>query len=228
MPMPQAMKIPEAKAALNKEWEELEKIPAWNLEKMKSKKDVFSGSTKRERESPLCCIDGHLSSQKCGVRTKISEKKERSSRTSRWYCKRRLWSRCTEQGSSVSQMTAAKVMDVIARLPGCAGQPANAVSAYTQVKVEEAPKLLRIPKSECPDIWIRLPRHKWPKSWSYTGRPSGPSGTTSVRTPTCWPLVGKTVRGSLNGTSIGKVPNWECLLVHRKTRTILICIRWWH
>ena len=21
-------------------------------------------------------------------------------------------------------------------------------------------------KSECPDIWIRLPRHKWPKSWS--------------------------------------------------------------
>ena len=21
-------------------------------------------------------------------------------------------------------------------------------------------------KSECPDIWIRLPRHKWPVSWS--------------------------------------------------------------
>ena len=27
-------------------------------------------------------------------------------------------------------------------------------------------KLLKIPKSECPDIWIRPPRHKWPKSWS--------------------------------------------------------------
>ena len=24
----------------------------------------------------------------------------------------------------------------------------------------------KFPKSECPDIWIRLPRHKWPKSWS--------------------------------------------------------------
>ena len=23
-----------------------------------------------------------------------------------------------------------------------------------------------IPKSECPDIWIRLPRQKWPKLWS--------------------------------------------------------------
>ena len=28
----------------------------------------------------------------------------------------------TEQGSSASQMTAAKVMDIISRLPGCAGQ----------------------------------------------------------------------------------------------------------
>ena len=37
----------------------------------------------------------------------------------------------TEQGSSASQMTAAKVMDVLSRLPGCAGQAADAVSAYT-------------------------------------------------------------------------------------------------
>ena len=32
--------------------------------------------------------------------------------------------------------------------------------------MEDAPKLLKIPESECPDIWIRPPRHKWPKSWS--------------------------------------------------------------
>ena len=32
--------------------------------------------------------------------------------------------------------------------------------------MEDAPKLLKIPKSECPDIRIRPPRHKWPKSWS--------------------------------------------------------------
>ena len=63
-------------------------------------------------------------------------------------------------------MTAAKIMDIISRLPGCDGQAADAVSAYTQVKMEDAHKLLKIPKSECPDIWIRLPRHKWPKSWS--------------------------------------------------------------
>ena len=38
----------------------------------------------------------------------------------------------TEQGSSASQMTATKVMDVISRLPGCAGQAADAISACTQ------------------------------------------------------------------------------------------------
>ena len=35
----------------------------------------------------------------------------------------------TEQGSSASQMTCA--MDIICRLPGCDGQAAEAVSAYT-------------------------------------------------------------------------------------------------
>ena len=64
-------------------------------------------------------------------------------------------------------MTAAKVMDITSRLPGCARQAADAVSAYTQVKREDASTLLKkLPKSECPDIWIRLPKHKWPNSLS--------------------------------------------------------------
>ena len=52
----------------------------------------------------------------------------------------------TEQGSSASQMTAAKVMDVIARQPDCDGQAADAVSAYTQVKLKDVRKLLKNPK----------------------------------------------------------------------------------
>ena len=82
----------------------------------------------------------------------------------------------TEQGSSASQMTAAKVMDIISRLPGCDGEAVDAVSAYTQVKMEDAHKLLKIPKSECPGIWIRLPRHTCPKSWSSMEDPVVPLG----------------------------------------------------
>ena len=39
--MPQAMKIPAAKAAVDKEWEKLEKISAWNLTKVRSKSEVI-------------------------------------------------------------------------------------------------------------------------------------------------------------------------------------------
>ena len=38
--MPEAMKIPEAKAAVEKEWEKLEKIPVWELTKVRNKKEL--------------------------------------------------------------------------------------------------------------------------------------------------------------------------------------------
>ena len=41
IPMPQALKIPAAKAAVDKEWEKLENISAWNLLKVRSKKEVI-------------------------------------------------------------------------------------------------------------------------------------------------------------------------------------------
>ena len=49
--MPQAMKIPAAKAAVDKEWEKLEKISAWNLTKVKSKKEVID-----EARTNFCSI----------------------------------------------------------------------------------------------------------------------------------------------------------------------------
>ena len=58
----------------------------------------------------------------------------------------------TEQRSSASQMTAAKVMDIISRLRGCAGQAADAVSAYTQVKMEDAPNFVEKFRSQIVQI----------------------------------------------------------------------------
>ena len=63
----------------------------------------------------------------------------------------------TEQGSSAHQLTAAKVMDIKSRLPGCSAQAADAIPARTQVKMEDAPTSLKIPKSECPDIGMEDP-----------------------------------------------------------------------
>ena len=46
IPMPQAMKIPDAKAAEDKEWKKLETIPAWDVKKIKSKKEVMKEAQK--------------------------------------------------------------------------------------------------------------------------------------------------------------------------------------
>ena len=77
-------------------------------------------------------------------------------------------------------------MDIISRLPGCAGQAADAVSACTQVKMEDAHKLFKIPKSECADIWIRLPRHKWLKSRSSMEDPVVPLELSEICTVILW------------------------------------------
>ena len=167
IPMPQAMKIPAAKAAVDKEWEKLEKISAWNLTKVKSKKEVIdeartSGATVHFASLMDIChlknaeLEAKHQKYKGRVVVRGDIVKDGSG----------SFAVFTEQGSSASQMTAAKIMDIISRLPGCDGQAADAVSAFSQVKMEDAHKLLKIPKSECPDVWIRLPRHKWPKSWS--------------------------------------------------------------
>ena len=139
--MPQAIKIPAAKAAVDKEWEKLEKISAWNLTKVTSKKQVIdeartSGATVHFAslmDIPLCQLknaelEAKHQKNKCRVVLRGDIVKDDSG----------SYAVFTEQGSSASQMTAAKIMDIISRLPGCDGQAADAVSAYTQVKMEDA------------------------------------------------------------------------------------------
>ena len=122
----------------------------------------------------------------------------------------------TERGSSASQMTAAKIMDIISRLLGCDGQAADAVSAYTQVKMEDAHKLFKISKSECSDIWIRLPRHKWPKSWSSIEDPVVPLERNLYGHLLAGLLWERQFEKLLLKYGWEKVSNWECLFVHRQ------------
>ena len=110
----------------------------------------FLGAKKRE-ESPFCHIDRHVGRDV--LRADIVKDDSRVAVFS-------------EQGSICVTMT------VIARLPDCDGQAADAVSAYTPVKLEDAPRLLKFPKLDCPYIWIRLPRHKMAQIMVQYGRPS--------------------------------------------------------
>ena len=147
IPMPQAMKIPAAKAAVDKEWEKLEKISAWNLTKVKSKKQVIdeartSGATVHFASlMDICHLkNAELEAKHQKYKGRVVLRGDIVKDNSGSYAV------FIEQGSSASQMTAAKIMDIISRLPGCDGQAADAVSAYTQVEMEDAHKLLKIPK----------------------------------------------------------------------------------
>ena len=53
IPMPQAMKIPDAKEAVDKERKKLETLPAWKLEKVISKKEVIREAQKITIKSTL-------------------------------------------------------------------------------------------------------------------------------------------------------------------------------
>ena len=152
--VPQAMKIPAGKATVDKEWEKLENIPAWDKTKVRNKSEVIDEARKEGRKVHFASLMDFRHLKRAELETKHQKYKGRvvlrgdivkDDSGSEQYL-------FTEQGSSASQMTAAKIMDIISRLPGCEGQAADEVSAETQVKKEDAPKLLKIPKSECPDI----------------------------------------------------------------------------
>ena len=106
IPMPQAMKIPAAKAAVDKEWEKLENIGAWNLTKVRSKKEVIDEARKSGAKVhfPSLMDICHLKNAELEARGDIVKDDSGS------------YAVFTEQGSSASLMTAAKIMDIISRL----------------------------------------------------------------------------------------------------------------
>ena len=145
--MPQAMKIPAAKAAVDKEWEKLEKFSAWNLAKLRSKKEVIDEARTKGAKVHFASLMDMCHLKNAELEAKHQKYNGRVVlrgdivKDDSGFC-----AVSTEQGSSASQMTAAKFMDIISRLPGCVGQAADAVSAKTKVKMKDAPKLLKTPK----------------------------------------------------------------------------------
>ena len=77
-------------------------------------------------------------------------------------------------------------------------------------------KLLIIPKSECPDIWIRLLRHKWPKSWSSKEDPVVLFERNLYGHPLEELLWERQFEKILLKHGWDKIPDWECLFVHRE------------
>ena len=178
IPMPQAMKIPNAKAAVGKECEKLEKIPAWQLTKVRkeSRRKVHFASLMDICHLENFELEPQYQKYKGWVVLRGDIVKDDSG----------AYAVFTEQGSSASQMIAEKVMDIISRLPGCSGQAADAVSAYSQVKMEDASTLM----SRYLDTSTEA---QMAKIMVQCGRSSRSSRKEFVRSPFGRTLMGKTI-----------------------------------
>ena len=87
-------------------WEFRMQKPQWTRNERSSKrfqpgswknqeqKGGYSGSTKRQKASPVCHTDGHMSPQKMRSWNQ-NYRSTKAESCSRWHCKRRLWSLCS-------------------------------------------------------------------------------------------------------------------------------------
>ena len=121
--MPQAMNIPAAKAAVDKEWEKLDKISPWNLTKVRIKKEVIDEARTSDATVHFASLMDICHLKNAELEAKHQKYKGRVVlRADIVKDNSGSYAVFTEQGSSVLQMNAAKVMDIISRLPGCDGQ----------------------------------------------------------------------------------------------------------
>ena len=132
------------------------------------------------------------------------------------HCKRRLWSLCSFYwtGFVCVPDDCCKMVDVIATR--CDGQAADAVSAPTQVKLEDGPRLLKISTTEYPDVCLRLPQHKWPNSWEKFEDPVVLLERNLYGHPLARLLWERQFEEALSELGWDKIPNWECKFFHLK------------
>ena len=84
------MDIPDAKAVVDKEREKLEKLPAWPMTKVKSKREVIHEAQKGGKDSSFLSADGRLPPEELGNGA-VVPKIQRTCCSPRGYCERQFW-----------------------------------------------------------------------------------------------------------------------------------------
>ena len=122
-----------------------------------------------------------------------------------------------EQGSGASMISASKLCDAVALLPGCDGEQSDATSAYTQSKLGTGMKGPYIV------TWVEVPRSQWRQEWIDAG----------MTRPCCQlrlslyghPMSGKYWENhfieKLLKCDFEPIAGWECLFFHRRPKLIL-------
>jgi hypothetical protein len=214
VPMKEAFQIPAARKAVDDEWEKLgpRGRRAWVLESVQPKAKVIADAKKNG-------VTVHFANLMDLCHVKNSELPEAMRKFKGRLVLRGdnvkdedgFYAAFSEQGTSASNLAAAKFLDAIARGQDCDGETSDAVGAYTQVVLDDFKDEGEIRHIE---TWISLPPSRRPKHWD------------NIEQPVCklrlnlygHPLAGLYWEDFCNkimmANGFKKVPGWECLFVH--------------
>ena len=148
---------PKAKAAMDKEWNNLREKGVWDEKRARECRDIVSEAKRQNQTVHLgrifeaCYEKGSELSQddprrKFKGRTVFQGNNVRDENSDH--------ALFNELGSSPASMEAAKLLDAYGSQPGYAKQQADAVQAYIQALFTGVP------------TWLSLPKDRWPASWN--------------------------------------------------------------
>ena len=168
------------------------------------------------RKSSFCLTDEHMSFEECRIGDKAS-KIQRSSCTPRRYCERWFWILCSIQ---------TRIISITNESSKSHGYHIKTVrerrtSSWCSISLYRGKngryfKIIENFKIGMSNIWIRLPRHEWSKLWSSMEDPVVPLERNLYGHLLAGLLWERQFEKILQKHGWEKIPNWECLFVHRE------------
>ena len=200
------MKIPDAKAAVDKEWCKLKEIPGWQESKEKNDQEMIDEATLMDL--------GHLKNSE--LETKF-EKIQRTSCTSWRRCERWLLLVCSVYRARIFRVTHDRAAHDRRQVSDCHFQTSrmHRTSSWCTIglhprKNGRRAKVVGITNVRTSSDLDPSAQNPPSKIMGHFSRSRGASRKKRVRTPLSRIAVGRTIWESLDRKRPGKVPNWEC------------------
>ena len=217
IPMQKALKIPNAKDAVDNEWHKLGVTrKAWLVDTVQEKETVRQNAKTKGKTVHFgtlmdLCHEKHselppnMRSYKGRVVFRGDIVRDETG----------FYAVFSEQGTSASHLAAAKFLDAVARMPGMAGGDSDAVGAYTQVVLDDM--------EECENVetWISLPKDRRPDSWAKYDDPVCKLRLNLYGHPLAGLFWEKHNAKILKSEGFEPVVGWECLWVHKELQLYL-------
>ena len=150
-------RTPAAKKAMDAEWENLRSKTAWLEEQVREFDDVSGEPSKNQKKVHFGRIFEMCTEKGSELPDGDPNKKWKGRSVfqgNRMHDEYHDHALFAELGSSPASMESGKILDAYGSEPGFSNQQADARQAYTQALFEGI------------TTWVRIPRNRWPASWS--------------------------------------------------------------